>query len=116
MFYQKEIISEMSKNRKNGEYEYFLLTSHIKRGRELSKFDFLVLCEKWKSEMKKFIEGEEGAAYLINRGNIFVIIKKEKKEKFIRDLKNFSYSKDEKAIIICDYLILQEKETDMLLS
>jgi hypothetical protein len=122
MFYDKNSMIEMYelsllKKKKNGvSWKTILLTSCIEVKTFLSEKDLIQMHRKWTSNLKGILS-EKDAAYVINSGNIFLLIHDSYFEQFKEKANSLKVTSDTgNAEIFSSFSILNDEEVEFLLT
>lgn len=116
MFYEKEgILESYNTTRHNDDYKNFLIIATIDKHNELSNNEMLLSLIRWTKKVKESIH-QEDVGFVINSGNIFVILHKDRVQSFTENMKHVHVSKEDKTYtVISDILELKSRESSLIM-
>ena len=119
MFYTKKDIlnkiEESKLNNSNASTKAFLLITSVNENcTNLTSNQLLVLSMRWKTKIKKYANDEE-VGHVLNPGNIFLMIDKQRKEDFLSQIRDIRVTKGDVSSLSTEALELTDRETNAIL-
>lgn len=115
MFYNKEEIYDLLQVTKTkSHYSHHLITGKFENYHLLSENEFIILTLRWKRLVKSKMHGDDFGCVL-NNGNIYICIHKDRKSEFLDAVSNISVEKPEKGSISTELLELTLSETNAII-
>jgi hypothetical protein len=115
VFYERDEMQDLFQVTKTKlDYSHFLITSKFDNYKHLTENEFIMLSIRWKKTIKESIHIED-IGCVLNKGNIIVGIREDRKIEFLNSVLNTRITKEGKGSLFTEILELTKEETTSII-